>query len=368
MSGSFEIFMSIAPGLEPILAEEARDKGFDGVEVVPGGVTVRGGWQAVWQANLEMRGAARVLVRVGAFRAFHLAQLDKRARKFPWGDVLRADVPVKVEVTTKRSKIYHAGAAAQRIERALSEELGVTVSKQAALAVKVRIDDNLVTISLDSSGEGLHKRGHKEAVGKAPMRETLAALFLRACGHRGDEPVVDPMCGSGTFPIEAAEMAAGMQPGRGRGFAFERFAGFEAEAFEGMRRAGPARLPGVLFHGYDRDQGAIRNAGQNAERAAVAEWCRFACQPVSALEPPEGKPGLVIANPPYGGRIGNRKMLFSLYGSFGRVLRERFKGWRVGVVTSDAGLAKAMDVKFQAGPPVDHGGLKVKLYQSGVLG
>ena len=165
--------------MEDTLALEAREMGFDVGSTMPGGVTLRGGWPEVWRANLELRGASRVLVRLGSFMAFHLAQLDKRARKFPWGDVLRADVPVRVDVATSRkSKIYHAGAATERIAKALDSD-GFTVAADAPVILKVRIDDNRVTISVDTSGELLHKRGHKEAVGKAPMRETLAALFLR---------------------------------------------------------------------------------------------------------------------------------------------------------------------------------------------
>ncbi|MBL9059431.1 MAG: class I SAM-dependent RNA methyltransferase, partial [Mangrovicoccus sp.] len=118
----------------------------------------------------------------------------------------------------------------------------------------------------------------------------------------------------------------------------------------------------------DRDAGAIRGATANAERAGVAGLTRFACQPVSALEPPEGPPGLVIANPPYGARIGNKKPLFALYGSLGEVLRSRFQGWRVAILTSDPQLARAMGLKFREGPPVDHGGIKVRLYQTGPLG
>ena len=364
----FEIFMSTAPGLETALADEASERGFVKVVAAAGGVTCRGGWPEVWRANLEMRGAARVLVRVGEFRAFHLAQLDKRARKFPWAEVLRPDLAVRVEASCKGSKIYHAGAAAQRVERAIAEELGAPIDKAAGIVVKVRIEDDLVTISLDASGEALHKRGIKLAVGKAPMRENLAALFLRTCDYKGDEPVVDPMCGSGTFPIEAAEIAAGMQPGRARSFAFEHFASYDAGAVAALRRAGPERLPGVRFHGFDRDQGAVRSARDNAERAGVGAWVEFACQPVSALVPPEGPKGLVIANPPYGGRIGERKLLFGLYGSFGQVLRQRFRGWRVGIVTADAGLAKAMGLPFEAGPPVAHGGMKVQLFRTGKLG
>ena len=180
MSTPFEILLVTAPGLEAPLADEARALGMTVTGTLPGGVTVTGGWPEVWSANYRLRGAARVLARIGSFRAFHLAQLDKRSRKFPWGDVLRPDVPVRIEVTTKASKIYHAKAAAQRVEKAITEELGAPISPEAEIAIKLRIDDNLCEFSVDTTGEALHKRGHKEAVGKAPMRENLAAMFLRA--------------------------------------------------------------------------------------------------------------------------------------------------------------------------------------------
>lgn len=367
MTDPLNIFLATAPGLEEALAAEARAKGFAGPRAVPGGVELSGGWPEVWRANLELRGAGRVLVRLGSFRAMHLAQLDKRARKFPWGQSLRADLPLRVEVTCRKSRIYHARAAAERVERALVEELGATLSSEASLVVKVRIEDDLCTISVDSSGEALHRRGHKEYVGKAPMRETLAALFLAECGFDGAEPVVDPMCGSGTFVIEAAEIAAGLQPGRSRRFAFEDLASFDADAWAAMKRGNTPTGP-VRYYGFDRDDGAIRGAVANAERAGVAGVTAFRRQAISDLTPPEGPPGLVIVNPPYGARIGNRKLLFSLYGALGKTLADRFKGWRVGLVTSDAGLARATGLPWgPAGKAVSFGGLKVSLWQTGPL-
>ncbi|MBL9059273.1 MAG: class I SAM-dependent RNA methyltransferase, partial [Mangrovicoccus sp.] len=199
----FEIFLSAPPGLEPALLAEAQAQGFADAVAVPGGVTVSGGWPEVWRANLELRGAGRVLVRVASFLAFHLAQLDKRARKLPWTDLLPPGTSVKVEATSRGSKIYHGGAAAERIAAAIEAALGPAASAAEPVRMLARIEDNRVTLSLDTSGEPLHKRGHKEAVGKAPLRETLAALFLHEAGYRGREPVVDPMCGSGTFVIEA---------------------------------------------------------------------------------------------------------------------------------------------------------------------
>ena len=366
---TFEIFLTAPPGLEPVLAEEVRAAGFATPQTVPGGVTTQGGWPEVWRANLVLRGATRVLVRIGGFRAFHLAQLDKRARKFEWGDFLRTDVPVKVETTTNRkSKIYHAGAATQRIETALKDSHGITVADDAELRLMARIDDNFVMFSLDTSGTSLHKRGHKEAVNKAPMRETLAALFLRQMGFDGTQPVLDPMCGSGTFVIEAAEMAAGLAPGRTRSFAFESLASFDSAAWAQMKAAQTSGTPPKQFFGSDRDAGAVRRSPANAERAGVDGFTEFTNVAIADLQRPDCDPGIVIINPPYGARISNKGPLFAVHAQMGEVLKERFAGWRVGIITSEPQLAKATGLTFaKTSPPVPHGGLKVKLYQTGTL-
>jgi putative N6-adenine-specific DNA methylase len=365
---AFAIFLATAPGLETALAGEVTTLGFGPANPVPGGVEITGGWPEVWRANLSVRGANRVLARIGEFRAMHLAQLDKRARKFDWGSVLRSDVPVKVEATCRRSKIYHAGAASQRIARAITETLGAPEGGERAIRVMARIEDDLVSLSVDTSGALLHRRGHKQATGKAPLRETLAALFLRQCGYEGGEQVIDPMCGSGTFVIEAAEIARGLAPGRDRRFAFETLATFDAPAWQEMRAGITPRDTDLRFAGFDRDAGAVRMAGENAARAGVAGCTAFACQPVSALARPDGPPGLIMVNPPYGARIGNRKLLFGLYGSLGEALRREMRGWRVGLVTSDGGLARATGLPFlPPGPPVAHGGLKVTLWRTDPL-
>jgi len=363
------IFAITLPGMEDTLADEAREAGLTVAGTTPGGVSLVGDWHELWRANLELRGATRVLWRMGSFMAFHLAQLDKRARKFPWNSVLRPDVPVKVEVATNRkSKIYHAGAATTRIETALTDSAGIPVSADAPVVLKVRIDDNRVTVSVDTSGAPLHKRGHKESVGKAPMRETLAALFLRQCGYDGSQPVFDPMCGSGTFAIEAAEMAAGLQAGRARGFAFEQLVGFDPDAVADMRTSARRRAPKVRFTGSDRDQGVVAMAQSNADRAGVADLTTFAQSDAADISPPDGPPGLVIVNPPYGARIGNKKALYPVYGRLGQVLGQRFSGWRIGIVTSEAALAKTTGLPFlPEGPSIAHGGLRVKLWRTDPL-
>lgn len=363
----FEIFLVATPGLEGPLCAEARAAGFK-AKTVPGGVTIKGGWPDVWRANLELRGASRVIARLGSFRAIHLSQLDKRARQFAWGEVLRRDVPFRVDVSCKSSKIYHSGAAAQRIERAITEELGAPVSPDAEVCIKVRIENNLCTIGVDTSGELLHKRGHKQAVAKAPMRETMASLFLRQCGFDGSEPVVDPMCGSGTFIIEAAEIASGLEPGRSRLFAFEKLASFNPDAWRQMSSGAKATKPDVRFYGRDHDPGAIRMSRANAERAGVADITEFEEGAIEALTPPNGPPGLVIVNPPYGDRIGDKARLKALYRALGQVLSTRFSGWRVGIITNDETLAKATGLPFALdAPPVLHGGLRVTLYRTAAL-
>jgi len=368
MTNTFEIFLATAPGLEDALCAEVTALGFASPSVTPGGVTIQGGWPDVWRANLEVRGANRVLARITDFRVVHLAQLDKLSRRVGWQAVLRKDVPVSVEVTCRGSKIYHARAAAQRIERAISEELGAPVKGDAPVTVRARIENNLCTISIDTSGELLHKRGFKEAVAKAPMRETMAALLLRECGYDGREPVLDPMCGSGTFVIEAAEIAAGLKPGRARAFAFEHLATFDPDAWKAMRKSDPVIDPGFLFHGSDRNAAAVSMSRANAGRAGVEVFTRFETGPVNALQRPEGPPGLVFVNPPYGGRVGEIAGLKALYGAFGQAMLTRFSGWRVGLVTTDAALAKATRLPFGTpGRPVEHGGLKIRLWQTGPL-
>lgn len=364
----FEIFLATAPGLEPVLCAEVRGKGFKRPKPVPGGVVIQGGWPEVWRANLWIRGAGRVLARIDAFRAEHLAQLDGRARRVAWGSVLRPDVPFRVEASCTASRIYHSGAAAERIETAIRETLGAPQAPDAEVTVRVRIEHDVCTISLDTSGELLHKRGHKEAVNRAPMRETMASLFLMQCGFDGSEPVLDPMCGSGTFIIEAAEIVARLNPGRSRHFAFEKLATFDAAAWQRMREVKSARVPSARCYGSDRDAGAIAMSRANAERAGVAGHTEFRQAAISDILPPAGPPGLVIVNPPYGTRIGDRTALAPLYRALGQVLRSRFAGWRVGLVASEPALAHATGLPFlPPGAPVPHGGLRVTLFRTAPL-
>ncbi|MEL7301516.1 MAG: class I SAM-dependent RNA methyltransferase [Pseudomonadota bacterium] len=362
MADPLDIFLVCVPGLEDALLDEALALGFGPASRVHGGVSLKGGLEDVWRANLWLRGATRVLVRLGSFPARTLADLEHQGARFPWHAHLAAREPVRLDVTCRKSKIAHAGAAAAKLERAL-RVAQIPVIAKAPVTLKIRIERDLCHVSVDSSGESLHKRGHKAAVGKAPLRETMAALILRRAGHAPGEPVVDPFCGSGTLPLEAADLASGRAPGRDRGFAFERLPSFNAAAYRLLPRVGEAVEPRCF--GYDRDAGAVRNARANAKRAGLS--CTFAEQPVGALSPPTDAPGLVICNPPYGIRIGEVQALHGLYATLGARLRD-FAGWRVAILTSEARLAQATGLDFAPeGPPIAHGGLKVWLFQAGPL-
>ncbi len=379
----FEIFLATAPGLEPTLAEEVALKAFKRPKPVPGGVITRGTWPDIWRANLWIRGATRILARLDAFHVTHLAHLDGRARRTPWADILRPDTPFRVEATCHKSRIYHSGAAAERIATAIHATTGAPHDPDAEVTVMARIDHDLCTLSIDTSGEPLHKRGFKAEVNAAPLRETLAALFLRQCGFDGSEPVLDPMCGSGTFVIEAAEIAARLNPGRARHFAFERLATFDAEAWARLREPKPPPPPPQPLHRRPPPPragalspphpppagggGALSRA--NPERAGVAAITEFHQAPISEARPPEGPPGLVITNPPYGTRLGEAKSLAPLYQALGRTLAAHFQGWRIGLVAADPKLAHATGLPFlPSGPPVPHGGLRVTLFRTAPLG
>lgn len=374
-TGDFEIFLATAPGLEPVLLDEMRALGFRAPKAVAGGVRIEGRWHDVWRANLQVRGASKVLARVATFKALQFSELERRAGDVAWAELLRPNASFAVEAVCAKSRLYHSGAVAERIAAVISAATGGTVEGDAEVSIRARMDHDVCTLSVDTSGELLHKRGFKAAVNKAPMRENLAALMLRACGYKGREPVVDPMCGSGTFVIEAAEMALGLDPGRERGFAFMKLATFDPERWQQVRdkarekSAARPQLPeGVRFYGSDRDAGAAAMSVANAARAGVAEVTSFEKRPISALEPPAGPSGLVFANPPYGGRIGEKGELIALYRSLGQVLRQRFTGWRAAIVTNETWLAEATGLPFlPAGAPIQHGGIRVTLYQTAPL-
>ncbi len=352
---SFEIFLATTPGLENALYDEVRSKGFKRAKATKGGVTIQGGWPEVWRANLWVRGASRVLARIASFKVTNLSHLATLAREVPWGDTLNSEHPFRVEVSCSKSRIYHSGAAAERIEKAITNTLKTSPSSDAEITVMGRIDRDICTLSVDTSGALLHKRGYKTAINKAPMRENMAALFLQQCGYQGTESVFDPMCGSGTFLVEAAMIAADSAPGIHRqSFGFERWLNHQNDIWLELREEAIARrrhglaqeLPEI--RGYDADLRVIRAAESNIASAKLDHWLRVTRKELKDFKKPTHKQiseGLVICNPPYGERLGEVESLKPLYGYLGERLKAEFQGWQAAIFTANPDLGKKMGLR-----------------------
>ncbi len=381
-------FAVTAPGLEPFTAEELRCLFPDPnpaasdstsspfhlssliLHPLSGGVEFRGDLAALYRANLHLRTASRILARLGNFfYATTFEELQQRASRLPWERFLAPGQPVAIRVTCHKSKLYHSDAVARTVSAALAERLGqpspnVKVddeTDQPTQLVIVRLTDDKCTVSVDSSGTILHKRGYRHAVAKAPLRETLAAALLMASGWDKVSPLLDPFCGSGTIPIEAALMALGIPPGINRRFAFMDWPGYDEKLWQeivGRKQEAVASPPLILAS--DRDAGAIRMARENAERAGVADFIEFKCQAVSSVTPPP-KPGWVVTNPPYGLRVSEGKDLRNLYAQFGNVLREKCPGWDLSVLCSDRVLLGQIQVKLDTSLALVNGGTRVRV-------
>jgi len=386
-----DLFAVSPPGLEPFTARELRELGIRLNRPSPskdagaakkgedetGGVGFSGSLGDLYRANLYLRTASRVLLRLGSFPAVSFPELRRKAGLLRWEDFLLPGRPVILRATCRGSRLYHEGAVAERIAGAIADRLGKAPplekpGKQAEAFVSqlilVRVVDNLCTLSVDSSGDLLHRRGYRLDTAKAPLRETLAAGMLIASGWDMTSPLLDPFCGSGTIPIEAAMMALRLPPGRRRRFAFMEWLGFDSRIWERLI-AGPfepavGRLPSITAS--DRDAGAIAAAMANAERAGLAGSIGFFCRSVSAIEPPSG-PGWIVTNPPYGVRTRTNRDLRNLYPRFGGVLRERCPGWHFAILSSSLSLIRTTGLKIdQKGVPLDNGGLKVSLVRGRV--
>ncbi|MGB8212474.1 MAG: class I SAM-dependent RNA methyltransferase [Anaerolineales bacterium] len=372
-------FAVTAPGLEPFTAQELISLGFQlsAVSSQPseGGVLFKGDLQDLYRANLHLRTASRILARLGNFfHATSFPELHERAAHLPWERFITPGQPVALRVTCHGSKLYHSEAVARSVSAGLDERLGkpsplVKAGEPAdgrlAQLIVARLVDDQCTVSVDSSGELLHKRGYRLAVAKAPLRETLAAALLMASGWDKAAPLLDPFCGSGTIPIEAALMALGIPPGLNRHFACMDWPGFDVQQWAAIRneaaslQASAFSLPPTIL-ASDRDAGAIKMTQENAARAGVADRIEFKCQAVSSITPPPGA-GWVVTNPPYGLRISAGKDLRNLYAQFGNVLRLHCSGWNAAVLCNDPILLGQMRMELDTSLGFVNGGIGVRV-------
>ena len=402
-SPRYGFFASTAPGLESIPAGELKTLGARGRQEI-GGVAFAGDLDRLYEANLWLRTASRVVVRLGQFHASTFYELERRARRLPWAEFLPANGPVRLRVTCRKSRLYHSDAVAERVLSAISESASRSISfssegvkdergdadhvEEAEHAEDpaggesefgigevpsqlfiVRIVHDEVEVSADSSGELLHRRGYRKEIAKAPLRETLAAAMLLASGWRKGEPLLDPMCGSGTIPIEAALLARGIAPGLHRKFQFMSWPTFDEGLWnEVLGKARDSMTNSIeRIRGSDRDAGAINAAERNAERAGVADTIQFSTQAVSgsiaALEDVEKGTGWILTNPPYGVRMGESDDLRNLYARLGTELRAK-QGWRAGILTTDAALIRQTRLPLVPRFSTRNGGIPVSFLVS----
>jgi putative N6-adenine-specific DNA methylase len=371
----YDAFVITAPGLEPLALAELKAIGVSDARVTEGGASFAATRKTLYECNLHLRTASRVVVRASEFGAKAFHELERRAGKVPWERFISPNLSVSVRVTCRKSRLYHSDAVAERVSSAIwSRVPAVRVASESDSdsddtnasgnqLILVRLLYDRCTISVDSSGALLHLRGYRQAVAKAPMRETLAAAVIMASGWSGDAPLMDPMCGSGTIPVEAALIARRIAPGLHRQFAFEQWPDFDArvwsEATDAARDRELPRAAGPI-KGSDRDAGAIDAAAANADRAGVAGDIEFSRRPISAIEPPNG-PGWIISNPPYGVRVGERDRLRDLYAQLGNVLRARCPAWNLAFVSADPGFERQVRVPLQPILRTSNGGIKVRV-------
>jgi putative N6-adenine-specific DNA methylase len=361
--------------LEAITAAEMTALGLEPGAIEAGGISFDGPAGALYRANLHLRTATRVIARVGEFEARHFADLERHARAQPWSRWLSAARPVRLRVTCKKSKLYHSGAVAERITNAIAHTLGRAPEAAAASAgddddsgdaqlVIVRLLHDHCTVSMDSSGALLHRRGYRLATAKAPMRETLAAALLAASEWPGDAPLVDPMCGAGTIAIEAAMLARRMAPGARRDFAFMHWPAFDAALWKRMLdKARDRELPRATapILASDRDAGAVAAAQANAERAGVASDLEITRTALSGIAPPASPRGWLITNPPYGVRVGDRKALRDLYAQLGNVARRSCAGWTIALLSASVELERQLQVPMTVAVKTRNGGVPVRI-------
>ncbi len=390
-SSSFKAFASTGPGLESIAAGELKTLGVRGRQEI-GGVAFSADLERVYESNLWLRTATRVLVRLGDFHASTFYELERRAKKLAWADFLPTSGKVRVRVTCRKSKLYHSDAVAERVLSAIvgsasrviegsaeadadaSETLDApdgerkSVRESGQLFV-VRIVNDECEVSADSSGELLHRRGYRQEIAKAPLRETIAAAMVLASGWKGDEPLLDPMCGSGTIPIEAAMIARKIAPGLRRDFQFMNWPGFDAERWNrilGTAQAMVTDFSGEIL-GSDRDAGAVQASTRNAERAGVSGNVVFSQDAISgslaASDDSVRKSGWILTNPPYGVRVSDTADIRNLYAKLGTTLKSKPR-WRLGILTSDLALVRQTKLSLRPRFSTSNGGIPVSYFVS----
>jgi putative N6-adenine-specific DNA methylase len=366
-----EYFATVARGLEELAVQELTELGAQ--NVAPGfcGVSFQGDRELLYRVNLWARLPFRVLMKLGEFPSLDANELIESIQQIEWAKYLNPDLTMAVTVTGKNEQLNHSHFTAVQVKRAITNQQTKQFGDRSNVdidepdvRINVHIDKDICTVSLDSSGNSLHRRGYRSAVGDAPLKESLAAALMKMSGWTPDMAFVDPLCGSGTLPLEAAMQALNIAPGVFREqFGFERWLDFDRALFDQLLKdaeAGEKKDVNVTIIGSDRSFEVIQQAKSNAQKSGVERYIQFAQLELAEVEAPADS-GILLCNPPYGERLGRDEDLGAFYKLLGDILKNRFKGWTAYVLSGNKELAKSIGLRSAQRFPVYNGTLACQL-------
>lgn len=365
----------IAPchfGLESVLKREIQDLGYEIAQVEDGRVAFYGDFEAICRANIFLRTAERILLKAGSFQAHTFDELFEQTRKIPWENYIPRDGKFWVaKAASIKSKLFSPSDIQSIMKKAMVERLKNHYHVEwfmedgASYPVRVFLMKDVVTVGIDTSGISLHKRGYRQLSGKAPITETLAAALIMLTPWNKDRVLVDPFCGSGTFPIEAAMIAANIAPGMNRSFTAESWKNLipKQSWYEAVNEANDKMDDSIEvdIQGYDLDAEVVRVARQNAEEAGVDQMIHFQQRAVKDLRHPK-KYGFIITNPPYGERLEEKEALPALYREFGESF-SNLDSWSAYMITGYEDAERYFGRKADKNRKIYNGMLKTYFYQ-----
>jgi putative N6-adenine-specific DNA methylase len=368
-----DFFATCPRGLEQLLSDELSSFGATDVRISAGGIAFAGDWPTCYRINLQSRLASRVLWRVKDATWFRDEQdVYKAVYELPWTKWFDVNCTMLVKVTAIKCPLKSLEFITLKIKDAVCDKFRAEKNVRPSVAkldpdmrIHAFFEGEKFTVYLDTSGDALYKRGVRIHTNIAPLRENLAAGILKMTGWKPGIPLLDPMCGSGTFLIEAAQISLNIQPGIARNFAFEKLKYFDSKAWNAMREAAiAAQLPvrELPIYGSDLYGDALKAAHQNLEEAGIRETVDL--KQCNALEasPPENE-GILVANLPYGERMGDEDELAELYPQLGDVLKQRFGGWNAYMFTADLRIAKLMRLTPSKRTPLYNGAIECRLFE-----
>ncbi len=365
-------FAITSRGLNEGLESELRELGLEKVLRGPGGVFFEGSWAACYRANLRSRLATRILLPILDFPAYNPEELYNNVLKHDFTKYIDATGSISVDASVRDSGAFRDQRfVAMKVKDAIVDQFREKFEvrpdvdvENPDLRIIVRAVKNQFSLSIDTTGEPLFKRGYRVGHTDAHLKEHVAAGLLRMTEWKGDKPVVDPMCGSGTLLIEAALIALDVPPGvLRRGFAFQKLKNFRKEDWKKeteLATAGEKTELPFKFYGFDVDKKALQVARRNAEEAGVGEWIEFETHPVETLKAPV-ESGMMIVDPPYGERLGEQGELIELYKDLAHIMKTSFKGWDCFVLSGNPELSAAMKLKAERRFPVYNGPIECRL-------